>query len=513
MEFQSVQHSIDRLIQWIRTSRLALPDFQRDFVWSPSRVVELLDSVARQWPIGSLLLLSGPQKFGTKPIQDAPSLRGRDLDYYVLDGQQRLTALYHAIIDVSEFCYYVDFRALANDEDDYILWERRPAFLNRYPDLRSRASAGIALIREVWDLDVFYTWLSGIRETALQKKFVSLREQRLGGLTSKVYKVMAIELDQQIEIEALARIFETLNRTGVRLNAFDLMVAMLYPTGFHLRDKWQEAQTENDLTSLFEVDAVEVLKLTALLIRQSKGRSASRGVRQGDLLDIDPPLITRFWDSGVELYERALNEARDSFGVCCSDVVPSWGMILGLAAWYVRGDKRRDSKAVRNWFWGTVFAQTYAQAANTTIVSDFDQIAEGNGPGLSKQRIAIDFPILDEPAKRNGLALRGLACLLTSIGGKDPVSGELLGDLSEIVPRALEPSGKVRLLSSAHGFDRVIFMSPESARKLAKQYAKAVSEIEPDRQFKERLSTQLIGAGFVRELDRIRQFIKTGAKD
>ena len=64
MEFQAVQHTIDKLIQWIRSGRLALPDFQRDFVWNPGRVVELLDSVARQWPVGSLLLLSGPQPFG-----------------------------------------------------------------------------------------------------------------------------------------------------------------------------------------------------------------------------------------------------------------------------------------------------------------------------------------------------------------------------------------------------------------------------------------------------------------
>src|SRR5690606_6483042 len=118
--------------------------------------------------------------------------------------------------------------------------------------------------------------------------------------------VMAIELDQEIEIEALARIFETLNRTGVRLNAFDLMVAMLYPRGFHLRDKWQEALNENDFTNAFSVDAVEVLKLTALLIRFHEGKTKSRGVRQGDLLNIDGSLITRYWDAAVGLYERSL---------------------------------------------------------------------------------------------------------------------------------------------------------------------------------------------------------------
>src|SRR5690606_29421208 len=162
-------------------------------------------------------------------------------------------------MDVSDVCYYIDFRTLAADEDDYIRWEKRAVFERQYPTIEDRAGAGVALIRDIWELDVFYTWLSGIPDPGLQKAYVSLREQRLGGLRTKVYKVMAIELDQEIEIEALARIFETLNRTGVRLNAFDLMVAMLYPRGFHLRDKWQEALNENDFTNAFSVDAVEVL--------------------------------------------------------------------------------------------------------------------------------------------------------------------------------------------------------------------------------------------------------------
>ena len=101
MNFQQVRHPIDYVIQRVRTGRLALPDFQREFVWSPGQVVELLDSISRQWPIGSLLLLSGPQPFAFRAIEGAPATSGTELDLYILDGQQRVTALYHAIANVS----------------------------------------------------------------------------------------------------------------------------------------------------------------------------------------------------------------------------------------------------------------------------------------------------------------------------------------------------------------------------------------------------------------------------
>lgn len=74
MDFQQQQYAIDVLVQRVRTGRLALPDFQREFVWNPSRVVELIDSVSRQWPIGSLLLLSGPQPFAIRPIDSGPAV-------------------------------------------------------------------------------------------------------------------------------------------------------------------------------------------------------------------------------------------------------------------------------------------------------------------------------------------------------------------------------------------------------------------------------------------------------
>ncbi|MBJ9421088.1 hypothetical protein I5559_11885 [Acinetobacter oleivorans] len=39
------QHPIDILLSWIKSGEIAIPEIQRPFVWSSSKVRDLLDSI------------------------------------------------------------------------------------------------------------------------------------------------------------------------------------------------------------------------------------------------------------------------------------------------------------------------------------------------------------------------------------------------------------------------------------------------------------------------------------
>lgn len=47
---------IASLASRVLTGDIVLPKFQRAFVWAPQQVLYLLDSVRRNYPIGSLLI-------------------------------------------------------------------------------------------------------------------------------------------------------------------------------------------------------------------------------------------------------------------------------------------------------------------------------------------------------------------------------------------------------------------------------------------------------------------------
>lgn len=110
------------LSDWIKridSRSLALPTFQRGYVWDSPRVKSMLEALLLGRPVGILLLIPNNRKmFGSRPIgYDDDTSNPADL---VLDGQQRLTSLWRALhgdpplfVEVNEWsekCSFVGLR-------------------------------------------------------------------------------------------------------------------------------------------------------------------------------------------------------------------------------------------------------------------------------------------------------------------------------------------------------------------------------------------------------------------
>ena len=178
----------------------------------------------------------------------------------MLDGQQRLTALYLALGDrSSDEVYIVDFKRLREDgelSDEHIRAVRRRTFNSKYPETARRAEDGLLTIAEAANNGLFAQWERHLPAEQQAGAF-RVRDELLGGLSE--YSVPAVRLHRDIELGALAKIFETIKRTGERLAAFDLMVARLYPHDFQLVDRWGEARTRHAEFEQFDVDRLELL--------------------------------------------------------------------------------------------------------------------------------------------------------------------------------------------------------------------------------------------------------------
>lgn len=478
MDHSPTSYTIDKLVTWVEARKLALPDFQRDFVWNPSKVAELLDSISRGWPVGSLLVLEGPQPFQAKPLDAAPKVHQKEVEKYILDGQQRVTALYHAVTDVSDIVYYVDFDNLDKYEEDYINWMRRTEFDQKYPDMKSRARGMIAKVREVYNSELFYQWQSAASNKDSQIA-ARLRERHLTGLRSQVYKVSAILLESEIDLEALARIFETINRTGVRLNAFDLMVAVLYPHDFNLREEWELAKDRVSSFREFEVDGVEILKLIALQERdcQRNTREAAnkkvRGVRQGDVLAVPPTRVKESWSVAISLYEKAIKMLVTKLGITNEANLPSAAMLLTLA--YALSVSKNQS-TIKKWYWSAIARQTYAQGANTRVVQDADAFRANDyewlHPPTDKDSLSAR---LLEPVRRNRIVLCGIIGALAKSGARDPLRPEIALSGNTVVARPLAVLAKGQTKSDSNSpIADLVFMTERSARDAAAEVRNGV---------------------------------------
>lgn len=84
---------IGTLVDMYKRGELRLPEIQRHYVWRATRVRDLLDSLYRGYPSGSILMWETDEPVPTRDFaiaQESNAFAGRKL---LLDGQQRLTSL------------------------------------------------------------------------------------------------------------------------------------------------------------------------------------------------------------------------------------------------------------------------------------------------------------------------------------------------------------------------------------------------------------------------------------
>ncbi len=55
---QTINFDIGQLLKKVRAGHFLIPQFQRDFTWKEGQTRLLIDSIARNYPIGSLLINS-----------------------------------------------------------------------------------------------------------------------------------------------------------------------------------------------------------------------------------------------------------------------------------------------------------------------------------------------------------------------------------------------------------------------------------------------------------------------
>src|SRR5688572_23150068 len=81
------QLAIHEIVKQAVGKSVDVPEFQRDFVWDPEQAKLLLESLYRDYPVGSFLL------WDSSGYQEAKTAQGTQASLWIVDGQQRTTAL------------------------------------------------------------------------------------------------------------------------------------------------------------------------------------------------------------------------------------------------------------------------------------------------------------------------------------------------------------------------------------------------------------------------------------
>jgi len=382
------------LLDMIHNREMVLPDFQRDFVWDPYATDELIESIIRNYPAGSLLRIKNGDELLFKPraFEGAPELNDNHRpSYLILDGQQRLTSLYQALHGVGEHRYYLDLDGLEKNKDleDCAFYLREREGTAKYGTIEQQAMTLVFPLGRLFDGGGFNAWLRQIlKERAhnmdemldLQTRLLKIYEQWIKPIEE--YEFPMVTLNEETPGEAVCTIFETLNRTGVKLGVFDLLTARFWAKELNLRDRWAKAKLERPIVDDYDIDPYYVLQIIGLLEPgvDKDMNVKSPSIKRGEILNMKVDQARRGWDPAIEALAEVLEIIRDDCGVIIPGLIPYTTMLIPMAAIWsrqlsLRGPGIGASRLkLTKWFWCSAFGAQYEKAPNSQAAKDFNEL-------------------------------------------------------------------------------------------------------------------------------------------
>jgi hypothetical protein len=413
---------------------IRLPEFQRNFTWALSDQRALLDSVQKNYPVGTLLLLevgdeNAVTAFGQRKFSGAPD-PVKNTELLVLDGQQRLSSCYRAFASTGTSIFCINLAALfertegkprqAIDLGDLIVLRPRPVHVQNL--LYNKDLLPFEYLRDRDDLRQrlaqYRTNLLAKPETQAFGNFVDVY---LEGYVDVFfdYRFPAVILPATLDIEAVANVFTKINTTGLKLSAFDLCVATLYPKGVKLRGLLAEAH-ELDGVRALDQDGTNLLQTVALIAGKAPKKAAL-------VKNITKPLIDAHWNAAVAAMNRA-SKVLASVGAPDSSLIPYDAMVPALSAAMAAtpaptnpAEREGERLKLSRWVQQTAFLQRYNEGTDVKQAADFP-VAVTWFSGGAEPAFLADTIVWQESwnrVPRAGARYRAFVALLNEIGPRD----------------------------------------------------------------------------------------------
>lgn len=326
----------------IDQGKIRVPNFQRNIVWKEDQIIKLLDSIYRGYPIGSVLLWEVQDKQleidVTKKLP-FPVLNESYPTSYILDGLQRLTALYgvfHSNGVIGE-CFF-DLK----NEEFFMSESEEKLSSNELEVYNNKKQDSISL------LNVFSP------NHLLQEQ--ARLFQRPNGIelvknTSKVqtafheYLIPIVSINGRKTTEVV-EIFERINSTGTKLSRVDFMRAMTWSKEFDLNKEL------TDISNLFESYGYKVpAETTVKLIGMCAGLDPTGDGLYG-LKSINSESLLQA-TSTLKDYFFSVKDFLHTENIFSYNYLPYEGQLLIIFRCMLLTDKAPDQKLLNKLSWWT----------------------------------------------------------------------------------------------------------------------------------------------------------------
>lgn len=435
----------------------AVPELQREFVWNARKACDLLDSIYRNYPIGTILIWkTGRRNEGQlrKQLHILPHFNPANRDiYFLIDGQQRLSVLWHFLRGEATSVTNADgkdvhfgsvyFNPYAADDDELFLYRTRPA-----GDLAKQLVPVVDILSSGWRHRVRN---HGVRPLRRVKE---CRQRILN------YKALFVFCETN-ELSRVRDTFVRINSLGMRIGAADRAFARA--SKFDMRGLVRDAQSR--LRHGFNRISREIILQTIALALGAGDigeRAIDAMISRLERDDEERAHFERIWPMLREAFGVAADYAVYELGVPNFDFLPSEPMLGTLALFFRHNRNARPSRAAKHrlqkWFWATAVGARYTgRGHRTNLLADaaFAERLAANPQTHAAFRVAVPlFTLSSTEYGRPGPLSNAFFCLLRHHRPRYLEDGSPipLGEISSRRNRSDKHHIFPRALLSRHGF-------------------------------------------------------------
>jgi len=388
--------TVQELVNKVRHGELALPEMQRRYVWPATRVRDLLDSLYRSYPSGTILVWETDEDIVTKEIAvkatQSPTTSQRQL---LLDGQQRITSLASVLdgqpvhvrnrkkpieilfnlehpkgppLEVTEVeeNNHAD-EGEDNDDDDAAAADR-----DIQEEIRKRV---FVVASGALQNDPLWVPVSKIfKETdkeLLKPLGINSDDERWDKYTQRLQQVRKIRdypyvmqvLEKNLSYEEVTEIFVRVNSLGIKLRGSDLALAQITSRwkGFMAEIEKFSAEFKDDADYIIE-SGLPVRTLVIFATEQCRFKTVGRISRK----EFEPS-----WEKAKQGLRFAINFLRSNADIDSLSHLSSPFLIIPIAVYASLKNEQLspdDNKELLRWFYLAHMRGHYGMGSSETIL-------------------------------------------------------------------------------------------------------------------------------------------------
>ena len=218
-KYSVLQQPVGNLLGWIKSGEIAIPEIQRPFVWTASKVRDLIDSLYKGYPVGYIIIWRNPDI----RLKDGTLSAGKKV---LIDGQQRITALTAAVVgqqvlnkEYKKERIKIAYNPLAKEGESFFevcnsAIERNSIWINDISEILSESASSFKIRKD------YLAANPQADEEQVEKRIDALK-------AIKNSQIGIIELNSDLDIDTVTEIFIRINQKGVSLSNADFVMSKI----------------------------------------------------------------------------------------------------------------------------------------------------------------------------------------------------------------------------------------------------------------------------------------------